>query len=376
MLRWCDGFEHYGAIAHMTEGVGGGAAWSQVDTSGWALSTANPATGTYHMRLTTGASVSSSARMRRIFGIAKQVVGVGYRFSVEDLPSHEGLSSTGAVILAEFLDVSNVSHFAIVLGTDGSVFAMRGPTFAGSSLGGTLIGSRSDPCVAPGGYHHFECKAKIDNSVGYIEVRVNQVTVLNLTGVDTQNTGNATAAQVVIGESGNGLSTGTAGFGTMDLDDCFVWDDDASDLENTVVDFVGDKGCYWLAPNADTATADFAKTGSATSYGAIDEVPPSGTDYISTASVTARTIVGVASLPGNISEVIAMVPIAYVEKEESGSVTMRLGVVVGSDESYGPDDDPSTAYAYLRPAVKTIDPSTGVAWANDAEPELLIERTA
>lgn len=377
MLRWCDGFEHYGAIARMTEGVGGGAAWSQVDpvtaAHGWALSTANPATGTYHMRLT---DATGGARiMRRVFGVAKQVVGVGYRFQVEDLPSAEGIGATNALLLADFRDVSNATQVTVVMGTDGSVFAMRGITLGGSSLGGTLLG-RSDPCIAPGGYHHFEVKAKIDNSVGYIEVRVNQVTVLNLTGVDTQTTANATAAQIVVGTSGNDLSTSNAGFGTFDLDDCFAWDDDASDAENTVVDFVGDKGCYYLAPNADTATADFAKTGSATSYGAIDEVPPTGTEYLSTSSTTARTIVGVASLPGNISEVIAMQPIIYTRKEESGGVTMRSGVVVGTDESYGYDDDPSTAYAYLRPKPKTIDPSTGVAWANDAEPELLIERTA
>jgi hypothetical protein len=69
-------------------------------------------------------------------------------------------------------------------------------------------------------------------------------------------------------------------------------------------------------------------------------------------------------------------PIIYARKEESGAVTMRGGLVVAGDETYGPDDNPDTAYAYLRPGPKTIDPDTGVAWANDAAPQLLIERTA
>jgi len=51
MLRWFDGFEHYGVKARMLEGVGGAAAWSQV-SGNWALSTADPATGSYHMRMT------------------------------------------------------------------------------------------------------------------------------------------------------------------------------------------------------------------------------------------------------------------------------------------------------------------------------------
>lgn len=371
MLRWCDGFEHYGALSHMTEGVGGGAAWSQVDGH-WTIETVNPATGTSHMRLTEAAT--GAWLMRRIFGVAKQVFGIGYRFQIEQLPETEGASGDGSVILADVRDVSNVSHFTIVMGTDGAVFALRGADVTDIGLGGTLIG-RSDPCIAPGGYHHFELKGKIDNSVGYIEVRINQVTVLNLTGKDTQNSANAAAAQYAVGEGGSGIS-GAPFYTLFDLDDAFVWDDDATDAENTVVDFIGDKGAYYLKPNADTATADFTKTGSATSYGAIDEVPPSGTDYLDTAATTARTIVGVETLPGNVSEVIAMQPVVYVRKEESGPVTMRTGVVVGGDESYGYDDDPSTAYAYLRPKPKTIDPSTGVPWANDAEPELLIERTA
>lgn len=371
MLRWCDGFEHYGALGRLTEGVGGGAAWSQVDNppgdAGWTLVTTNPATGSYHMRFF--AAVSGHWEMRRVFGQAKQVVGFGYRFSVEDLPTFD---TGGAIVLADFRDVSNDSHVAILLGTDGAVIAVRGATTENNLIGGTVLG-RSDPCIAAGGYHHFEAKLKVDNSTGYLEVRINQVTVLNLTGIDTQNTANAAAAQVAFGQFGTGFSPVV---GNWDVDDAFAWDDDATDLENTVVDFIGDKGCYWLPANADTATAGLTKTGSATSYGAIDDVPPNGTDYLSTSDTTARTIVGVASLPGNVSEVIAFQGIAYARKEESGGVTLRLGIVSGTEEAYGPDDDPSTEYAYLRPAVKTIDPDTGVPWANDAEPELLIERTA
>lgn len=373
-LRWIDGFEQYGAIARMTEGVGGGAAWSQVDpvssSQGWALATTNPATGSYHLRLTDGGNGERSAR--RIFGTAAQVVGFGYRFQVDDLPSNE---SDSGLVLAAFRDVSNGEQCMVVMGTDGSVFALRDGRMGLTALGGTLLG-RSEPCIAAGGYHHFECKVKIDNSTGYIEVRINEVTVLNLTGIDTQTTANASTAQVVIGMNGT-VSSGNAGFIYFDVDDVFAWDTDSSDAENTIVDWIGDKGCYYLPPNADTATAGWTKSTGATQYGLIDEVPPSGgTDYLTDATGTAKTIVQVAALPGNVSEVIAFMPVIYARKEDSGSVTLRGGVAVGSDESYGPDDSPSTAYAYLRPGPKTIDPDTGVAWANNANPDLIIQRTA
>jgi hypothetical protein len=388
MLRWVDGFEHYGVIARMTEGIGGGAAWSQIDEvaagfGGFELSTANPATGGYHLRLTGRSTTTGSfptKQARRVWGESKQVVGLGYRFMVTDLPETEGLGGGDtALVLAEIRDAANDTHFTVILGTDGSVVVRKDWPFEWETnvgAAGTEVG-RSDPCVARGGYHHFELKTKIDNTTGYIEVRVNQVTVLNLTGIDTQNTANATAAQFVMGESAfHDFGADLANFGFFDVDDVFTWDDDASDAENTVVDFVGDKGCYWRAPNADTATSEWDINGSVTAYGAIDEVPPNGTDYLDDATGTARTIVEVEALPGNVAEVIAWVPMIYARKEDSGAVSLRGGVVVGADESYGLTDSPSTAYAYLRGGPKTINPDTGVAWANSDQPDLLIERTA
>lgn len=364
MLRWVDGLEHYGTLARMLEGVGGGAAWSQVDTGGFALETTNPATGTSHLRLyATGSGGSNFAR--RVIGVASQVSGLGYRFNVDDLPSAESYDPENSqLVMVQFKDIANIGHCHVSMGTDGSVYAIRGSTLLG----------RSDPCIAPGGYHHFEAKSNIHNSTGYIEVRVNEVTVLNLTGIDTQDTANASTAQILFGEAGDILDTG-AQFVFCDYDDFFCWDNDASDAENTVVDFVGDKGCYFLKPNADTAEADWTKSTGVTGYSLIDEVPPVGTDYIADSTGAARSIFGVQSLPGNVSEVIAMATVIYTRKEESGTVEVRGGVVSGAEESYGPTDSPSTEYAYIRPAIKTIDPDTGVAWANNAEPELLIERT-
>lgn len=365
MLRWVDGIEQYGVAARMIEGVGGGAAWSQID-SGFAVSTSNPATGTYHLRLT--ATVSGGTNVaRRILGVAKQVSAFACRFSVDELPAEESYDiQESQLCLVNFADVANSNHCRACLGTDGSIYFVRADTLVG----------RSDPCVAPGGYHHIETKCKIDNATGYAEVRVNEVTVLNLTGIDTQSTANASTAQFILGEFGDVTDPG-AQFSFCDFDDFFAWDDDASDVENTVVDFVGDKGCYYLKPNGDTAEADWTKSTGVLSYAVIDEVGPSGgTDYLSDATGSARTIVQVEALPGNVSEVIAFMPVIYARKEDSGSVTMRGGIVVGTDETYGPDDSPSTGYAYLRPGPKTIDPDTGVAWASNANPDLLIERTA
>lgn len=363
MLRWMDGFEHYGVTeTYMLEGVGGAAAWSQVDNN-YDLSTTNPATGTYHIRLSDTSTTPD--RLRRALGQSSQVSAFGYRLQVDDLPAVEDYVATGTqLVLADFLDVTNTRHCRVSLGTEGSVYFCRGDTLL----------ERSDPCIAAGGYHHFEAKTKIDNTTGYGEVRVNEVTVLNITGQDTQNTSNAETSQVAIRLQASAVDS-TVGFGFMDIDDCFAWDDDASDAENTVVDWVGDKGCYYLPVNADTAEADWTLSSGVTGYSLLDELDPNDADYIGDSTGTARSIFGVAALPGNVAEVIAMMPVIRARKEESGSVTIRGGVVVGASESYTPDTSPSTTFAYITPGPKTIDPDTGVAWTNTANPDLLIERT-
>jgi hypothetical protein len=360
MLRWVDGFEHYGlSELHMLEGVGGAAAWSEIDSQ-WDLSSANPATGDFHMRLDISGT-GTTEDLRRAFGQSTDIAGVGYRFAISALPNAESVTeSANQMAMINFRDVANANQVRVSLGTEGSVYACRTNTLLG----------RSDPCIAAGGYHHFEAKTKIDNTTGYIEVRVNEVTVLNLTGIDTQASANAETSQFRVGNIAD--SPGTFNF---DLDDIFAWDDDASDLENTVVDFVGDKGCYYLPVNADTAEADFTKSTGVTGYTLLDELTPDDADYIADTTGVARSIFGVAALPANVAEVIAMMPVIRARKEESGSVTLRGGVVVGASESYTPDNSPSTAFAYMTPGPKTIDPDTGVAWASNADPSLLIERT-
>lgn len=360
-LGWMDGFETFGLLeAEMLKGVGGAAAWAEVQNT-WSLQSANPATGTYHIRL--GDTSSPPSRLRRVLRASSAVVGVGYRFNVADLPDTEGSSSGERLFMCDWTDVSNGAQCQIGMGTDGSVVSYRGSTTLG----------RSAPCFSAGGYHHFERKSLIANSNGTDEVRINEVTVLNLTGQDTQQTANAHGAQVRLGLYGSVLD-GSVGFSTMDIDDFFTWDNDASDPENTIVDFVGDKGVYYLPTDADTGENDWVLTGAATAHAALSEVPADTADYLGDSTGLARAVVGVAPLPANVSEVLAFQPVIYATKTESGSVSLLGGLVVGSSETYTPTDSPSTAFAYMTPGPKTIDPSTGVPWTNDANPDLLIQR--
>jgi hypothetical protein len=70
-----------------------------------------------------------------------------------------------------------------------------------SSRTGTLLGTTSGQGLAVDTWYYVEFKAKIDNSVGTYDVHVDGSSVLSDTGVDTQDSGNAYADAVGLGES-------------------------------------------------------------------------------------------------------------------------------------------------------------------------------
>src|SRR5688572_568025 len=118
MLRWMDGFEIYGLTeTFMVEGVGGAAAWSEIDETN--LSTTNPATGTYHMRMT--ASDNFPQRMRRALSQTKEVAGFAYRFALTALPDTENANTR--LTLVDYRNVVNGEQFRINCGTEGSIHA-------------------------------------------------------------------------------------------------------------------------------------------------------------------------------------------------------------------------------------------------------------
>src|SRR3546814_17566377 len=80
------------------------------------------------------------------------------------------------------------------MSTTGVVRAYRGADYLG-----TLLGQGSSPAIVANAWQHVEAKVVISDTVGTVEVRVEGVTVLDLSGLDTLNSADATVAQVALG---------------------------------------------------------------------------------------------------------------------------------------------------------------------------------
>lgn len=344
-LLWCDGFDHYGTLSALTDGV-----YAEV-AAGITLATTNPRTGTHHL------AFSGASHVRRVLGGAKTSVGLGAAFYYPALPVANNVGR-----LFEFRDATNTAQITIGIQSTGDISVKRG------NAGGTEIGVTASPAITAEAYQHVEAFVLFSNTVGTVEVRVNGVTVISLSGVDTVATANVECSQVAIG--------GSAGIngGSPQLDDLFCYDNTGS-YNNT---FIGDRRVLTLFPDSNTATADWTAVGAASGYEAIDEASPDDdTSYITASTVTDTSEFGLQNLPAGVSTISAVVMVERARKTEAGTANTQVSIVQGVSESAGADKPLTEVYTY-RQDVFEIDPNSAAPFTPSEVDSLKfkIERTA
>lgn len=351
-LLWMDGFDHYGTdTTNMTDG-----AWAEI--VGATLATDNPRTGSSSLKI-----ASANVRIRRVLGGAKTTAGLGAVYWFSNLPS-----TNDVLDIMQFRDAANNEQVTIVLQSTGVIEAFRGDGFTGTSLGDS-----GSPAVTAEAYTHIETMVTIDNSAGQVEVRVNGVTVLSISGVDTAATANIETSQVQITVNGTQPNPGVT---TWYIDDIYCYDDTGS-YNN---DFIGDRRVYTLFPNADTAQADWSPSTGGDGYAMIDEADPNDdTDYIFTSGGTSPNPVSefdLDDLPAGVSAVSAVSLIHRSRKTDAGDANIQLSAVSGSFETAGADNPMTEVYTYYEDVIEA-DPDTAAPFTPTAVDslKLKIERT-
>src|SRR5207248_1581490 len=125
-----------------------------------------------------------------------------------------------------FRDHTNVEHIRVVVQTTGALEVWRGDNFV-APIGTTA------PVLTTGAWQHVEVRCKVHATLGEVEVRVNGVTALALTGINTTNAG---AAAVEIAQVAC-LVAVNVNPGPFYIDDFFIWDTTGP----ANVDFIGDR---------------------------------------------------------------------------------------------------------------------------------------
>lgn len=273
-------------------------------------------------------------------------LGLGARMWLAKLPTVEGMCPFIA-----FRTNANAGIITVRVSTTGQLIA-----YAGGAIYGTAVGTelgRSVPALTANAWQHVEIKATKGAGTGAIEIRVNGVVKLNLTGL-TLSASNI--AQFAFGNHKNAGSNDGAMI--TYYKDLVVWDTTGT----YAIDFQGSVAVHDLVPNADISLNWTPSTG-ATGWNLIDENAPNDLDYISAASpAPSPAVFGLTNLPPDVTSIRALIMIQRSMKSDGGDCNVQLGLTPDNVSWVNGTDRPlTTAFTYWWTPSHTS-PVTAAPW--------------
>jgi hypothetical protein len=251
---------------------------------------------------------------------------------------------------------ATTGHVVISVNTDGSLTVARAYTLTDFSeylnfplYGMTTLGTSAAGVVVAGTPFHFQAKVTIADAAGAVELKVNGVIVLTLTGVDTRNGGTATVTNIL-----HGAVAGSAGSASVYYDDFWVADD-----------YVGDRRVDSHFPTSDGTNQDGTPSAAGAHYAMVDEAPEpdDDTSYVTLTSAGQRESYGVDDFKNTGATIDAAMIVLDAKKTDAGAATLAAHVHgAGSPADYdGTPQGLTTSYSRIK-EVLSADPISGDPW--------------
>lgn len=337
-LLFFDGFDTYQAVngpGQLTSmgGYDSVGSYTAVATGGWTgnmLSVWGSNPGSVHKNL--GAPSSAT------FGFGAMVyINPGYNIN-----------------FAYFQDSTAATQIILAITASGALSIARS---------GTVILTSANGVIPAAGWYHIEIKVFLDDSAGTAEIRVDEVSVASVSGIDTKYTGLANIQYYTLYPQVS-----------IKFDDTFIWDDTGS-VNN---DWLGYNRVYTMLPTANGATQDWTpNTGNA--WDAINETgaPDEDTTYVGSSTVGDVSLFTLDNVPGTAVDVKGLQTRMYAAKSDAGACGVKHGLLSGSSNHMGAEHALGTSYGVSFDIHET-DPDTSALWtvaaANAAQ--LRLERTS
>ena len=299
-VLFMDGFDLYNGVGTAAGNLG----------SKWTIDGAAPQliAGRFGGLRVAGVDTTQTQRIVRALPTTQQhTMSLGFAFRAARLTSNSRR-------FFEFMNGTTV-HVAFDVTASGGAIEVRNGS-------GTLLGTSSGVIVT-NAEHYVEIGVYIHDTAGNVRIKVDGVTVLNLTNVDTRN-GTPThidSLRFTVNASGNPASL-------FQFDDLYVLDS---------FDSLGERRIETLRPNADTATKQWTPTPSgATNFTAVDDTTFDGTDYVQTGTVGNTDLYELADLAGS-PTIDAVQVIGFASKTDSGTRAFALVADIGGAQLVSPD---------------------------------------
>ena len=218
---------------------------------------------------------------------------------------------------------------------------------------GTAITGDGTAVLVAGVWYYLEMKVTISDT-GSVVVKVNGITDISASPVDTRNAATGYCDTIVLGGQG-----GSAG-GDIVMDDIYVCDDTGG----TNNDFLGDIRVEHLLPNGNGNSSQFdGSDGNTTdNYLLVDDATPNDdTDYVESPDSGDKDTYAYGNLASSTGSVYGVQICPYARKTESGIRNLKTVARLSGTETDGPERPVGDSYAYL-PDIRETKPGGG-AWS-------------
>lgn len=247
----------------------------------------------------------------------------------------------------------------------GAVEIWRGSSAVGS--GGVKLGQTTGPVTTANAWHHYELKVVCDAFAGTVELRIDGVSVIALTAVNT-----GTASQLSLDITDRRTGTPLFNFGCY-FKDLVTWNGLGTQNNN----FLGTVSVLGMVPNADVNVNWTPSTGT-TAFNLLDNSPPlDATEYLTAVTPPpAALLVALSNLPANVTSVRAMIAQVRARKADGGDGNIQASLKSNVSFVAGSDRPITTAFTYYEDVFE-VDPNTAAPWtpASADAAQLRINRT-
>jgi hypothetical protein len=215
---------------------------------------------------------------------------------------------------------------------------------------GTTLAETSGLNMAANTWYYIEFKVVIHNSTGSFEVRLNGVSKLSGSNVDTQNTGNATADRIELCGSNDGPNVDTY------IDDLIIMDGTGS-VNNA---FLGDYGVKIIRPDGAGNYSQWTPS-AGSNYQNVDETLVDDDTTYNSSGTAAQKDSYTFSAVGETGGVAGIILLATMRKDDAGSRTARQLTRVASTDYFGATESVLDSFQ-VHKQVQETNPNTAAAW--------------
>ena len=217
----------------------------------------------------------------------------------------------------------------------------------------TILGTYSVP-LSDGVWYYIELKATISDTVGSIQLRINEYLALNLSNQDTQNGANPYINKIAIA----GWTPTSYRHCGANFDDLYICDD--SGASNN--DFLGDCRIDVIRPNGAGYTTNWAPSAGSNYQCVDDALFDNGTDYVSETTVGDIDSYTFSDLPVGIADIKGIQTNVFAARTDSGVNTKLKPFLRPVSTNYEKTEATLTISYRDYNEITELNPETGLAW--------------